>query len=199
MTVRTFFLGVLVVASLLPTSAIAQDRAGFWFGVGGGFGSAGVSCDDCGESDREGSGVAYLKGGWTVNRQTLIGAEFNYWSKDDKSDPDFNATLNLYNFSGTLTYYPQPAGGLFVKGGAGVAIIDIDVTGLDNGVTLDLGSGFGFVVGAGYDIPVSRRIAVTPAVNYWYGQPGNLKVLGTTFASNWKQNVIDFTIGITFP
>jgi hypothetical protein len=83
MTVRTFLLGVFVAASLLPSRAIAQDRAGFWFGVGGGFGSAGVSCDDCGESNREGSGVAYFKGGWTINRQTLVGAEFNYWSKND--------------------------------------------------------------------------------------------------------------------
>ena len=146
MTVRAFFLGVFVAASLLPSRAIAQDRAGFWFGVGGGFGSAGISCDDCGESDREGSGVAYFKGGWTVNRQTLVGAEFNFWSKDDNSDPDFNATVNLYNFSGTLTYYPQSAAGLFVKGGAGVAIIDLDVTGLDS---------------------VSRSISVVDSVSSW--------------------------------
>ena len=31
----------------LPAAAHAQAREGFWLGVGGGFGSAGVSCDEC--------------------------------------------------------------------------------------------------------------------------------------------------------
>jgi outer membrane protein with beta-barrel domain len=195
---------VLVVASILclmlPATAFSQERAGFWFGIGGGFGSAGVSCDDeCGAEGREGSGVALIEGGWTLNPQTRLGLVFNFWSKDDKSDPDFAATVNLYNVSGAITYFPQPDTGFFVKGGAGVAIIDVDFSGLGSGATVDLGKGFGFMVGAGYDIPVWSRVAVTPAVNFWYGQPGDLKIFGTTFARNWKQNVIDFTIGITIP
>ena len=183
----------------LPANAFSQERKGFWFGIGGGYGSAGISCADCDNEKREGSGVALLEGGWTLNPHTRVGLEFNYWSKDDTSDPDFRATLNLYNFSGAVTYFPQPTSGFFVKGGAGVAIIDVDLSGSGSSATLDLGKGFGFVVGAGYDIPVWRRVSVTPAVNFWYGQPGDLKIFGTTFSSNWKQNVIDFTIGITVP
>jgi hypothetical protein len=104
----------------------------------------------------------------------------------------------MYHVSGTATYYPRRSGGLFVKGGAGVALLDMTVKVSGSSVKADLGRGLGLVVGGGYDIPVGR-ISVTPAVNYWYGQPGDLKILGETLATNWKQNVVDFTIGITFP
>jgi hypothetical protein len=73
------------------------------------------------------------------------------------------------------------------------------VSGLGSSATVEFGKGFGFVVGAGYDIPAWRRVSVTTAVNFWHGQPGDLKALGTTFASNFKRNVIDFTVGITVP
>jgi len=182
-----------------PRDLAAQERSGFWFGVGGGFGSAGVSCGECGDSDRESSGAVYLKGGWTVSPRTLVGMELNRWSKDDSSDPEFGGTINMYNFSGTLTLYPQQSSGLFVKGGAGVALLDVDVKGLGSSASFELGKGLGFVLGAGYDIPLSRRISLTPAVNYWYGRPGDISILGTTLFSDWKQNVVDFTIGITLP
>jgi len=45
---------------------------------------------------------------------------------------------------------------------------------------------------------VGRRISVTPAVNVWHGQIGDVKLAGTPFLRNWKHNVIDFTLGITF-
>lgn len=200
MRTRSLVSGVLALLWLTtPAKAAAQDRAGFWFGIGAGFGSAGVSCDDCGNLDRENSGAGYLKLGWTLSQQALVGIEVNGWSKHDTSDPNFKAAIKLYNVSGTLTYYPQPSSGLFLKGGVGSAIIDVDLKGLSTSTTLDLGKGFGFLLGAGYDIPVWRRVSLTPAVNYWHGQPGDLKILGTTFAKNWTQNVIDFTIGITVP
>src|SRR5262245_36717604 len=56
-----------------PSAAVAQDRSGFWFGLGGGYGSANVSlvsCSDtsrlpdCSGRERETSGVGFLRGGW---------------------------------------------------------------------------------------------------------------------------------------
>ena len=187
-----------VVVLSMPAEASAQERQGFWFGIGGGYGWAGVSCDDCDDSDREGSGVGYLKGGWTLNRRVLLGVEVGLWTKSDTSE-SFELAMNLYHVSGTITFYPQADNGFFLKGGAGVAFVDVDVSGSGSSMTVDLGQGPGFLVGVGFDIPVARRVAVTPAVNYWYGRPGDLKVMGETFAGSWRQNVIDLTIGITFP
>jgi hypothetical protein len=65
-------------------------------------------------------------------------------------------------------------------------------------VSANLGRGLGLVAGAGYDIPVGRRVSITPAVDFSYGRPGASSILGTPLA-DFRQNVIDFTIGITFP
>jgi len=55
----------------------------------------------------------------------------------------------------------------------------------------------GLLAGAGYDIRVGRNISITPAVNYWYGWAGDL-AFGGELSTNWKHNVVDFTVGITF-
>jgi hypothetical protein len=181
-----------------PSEAPAQVRAGFWGGLGGGWGSAQVSADELEGGDREGSGVGYFNLGWTLNEQLLAGAEFNLWSKTAAVDTGIEATANIYNLSGTLTFYPSRSSGFFVKGGAGVSFLDADFDVQGTNVTVDLGSGFGFIAGTGYDIRLGRIVSLTPAVNFWYGQPGTLKFAGETLFSDWKQNVIDFTIGLKF-
>jgi len=180
-----------------PTAAAAQERSGFWFSVGGGPGSAGVSCDDCGGNDRLNDGTGFLKGGWTLNPQTLVGLEFDLWSQQDRSSP-LAATLNLYNVSGTLTYYPRASSAFFVKGGAGVSIVDLDGKMEGTTFTAYLGNGLGIVAGAGYDFRMSRRLSLTTGVDYWYGRIGEVTLFGDALAKNWKQNIIAATVGITF-
>jgi len=59
-------------------------------------------------------------------------------------------------------------------------------------------NGFGFVVGAGYDIRVGRNISLTPVANFYWGGDGDLKESGTTIDTGYKHNVFDFGLGITF-
>ncbi len=61
-------------------------------------------------------------------------------------------------------------------------------------ITVDLGNGLGLLVGAGYDYRVWTKASVTAGVNFWYGK----KFGGDSFASTWKPNVVDVTLGITF-
>jgi hypothetical protein len=173
--------------------APAQERSGFWIGFGGGVGSAGVSCDDCEGGDRETAAVGYVKLGGTLSERVLLGAEVNLWSKEQEG-----VTLNLYDAVATLTFYPQPTSGFFLKGGVGASFLDTEFRDDDTRVTVDLGTGLGVLAGAGYDIRVGRRISITPAVNYWYGWPGDIKLGGETVFTSWRQNVVDFTVGVTF-
>lgn len=190
-------LSVTLLCLALPSLASAQERQGFWGGLGGGWGSSDVACDDC-DGDREGSGVGYFKLGWTLNERLLVGAEFNIWSKTFAIERDVEATANLYNIFGTLTYYPNAASGFFVRGGAGAAIADVDFDFAGTDVTVEVGTGLGLIAGGGYDFRISPRISITPAANFWYGQLGDVTLRGEPFLNDWKHNVFDVTIGITF-
>jgi hypothetical protein len=194
--------GVVLAAAvaLLAWSgdASAQARKGFWFGAGGGYGG-GAACLEHACGERKDSGVGYLQGGYTLNEHLLVGGEFGFWSKKYSypTAGDY-ARVGMYNLTGTATYYPQRTGGLFVKGGAGMAFIDSHVKASGLTVDADLGKGFGLIGGGGYDITVGP-VAITPAFNYWYGWLGDLKIRGETFAANHKQNVMTLTVGITIP
>ena len=194
--------GVLAVCLFLAlhadASAQAPVREGFWFGIGGGAGRAEVTCDDCDDEGGETGGSGYVKAGWTLNPRVLVGGELNVWTRrEDLGDTD--AWLTMYNASATVTFYPSATAGLFVKGGAGVAYLDTDVQGgRGSNITIDLGSGPGFIAGAGYDIRLGR-VALTPALNYWRGHIGTIVGRGVSVASGWKQSIVDVTIGVTFP
>jgi hypothetical protein len=186
--------GVLwLVASTAAHAGHPQVRRGFWVGFGFGYGSASVTCDGCGSSDRESGAAGHARLGWTLNQHVLLGGEVDVWTKEEEG-----VTLNLYNASLEVALYPQASSGLFVKGGIGAAYVDTELR--EGGVSIraDLGSGLGVVVGAGYDIRVGRNISITPTVNFWFGEPGDLELAGVPLVQGWKQNVFDISIGITF-
>jgi hypothetical protein len=200
---RNVVIGMAVAAlwTCVPSAAVAQTREGFSFGLGGGIGSATASCDQCDDDDRKNGGAGYVKAGWALNPHVAIGGELNVWARrEDVADSD--AWLYMYNASATVTLYPSATSGLFVKGGAGVAYLDTDLEVRDRVFELELGRGPGFVAGVGYDIQVGR-IAITPALNVWGGRIGEVRARGggvnVGALSGWKQQVVDLTIGITFP
>jgi hypothetical protein len=183
----------LASASVASAASHPQDRHGFWIGFGFGAGSAKATCDDCGSSNRETGVAGYLKLGGTLNERLLLGGESNIWSKTQEG-----VTVNFYNAAATLTLYPQPASGLFIKGGVGLSLVDTQFREGSATVTVDPGYGLGLIAGAGYDVRVGKNISITPAINFWYGKPGNVPHEGEPFATNWRQNVVDFTVGVTF-
>ena len=48
--------------------------------------------------------------------------------------------------------------------------------------------GWGLTVGGGYDIKVNETVALSPFVNFDYGEAGN-----------WDYTAITFGLGVTFP
>jgi hypothetical protein len=186
-------LSYVASASVAAAASHPQERHGFWIGFGGGPGFAHVTCDDCENGGRETGADGYLKLGGTLNEHVLLGGEFNLWTKEQGG-----VTVNLYNASATLTIYPRASAGFFIKGGVGAAFVDTEFREGGTKITADLGNGLGLLAGAGYDLRVGKNISITPAVNFWYGAPGDLRFGSETVARNWKQNVIDLTLGVTF-
>jgi hypothetical protein len=196
--VKACVLAVLLVASTLLGASSAwaahpQERRGFWIGFGGGYGSASASCDGCDGDEREGSYTGFIKLGGTLNERLLLGVESNLWMKEDDIE---NATLTLGTFMGTVTFYPSASAGFFLKGGVGASFVDTDFEVGTVDVTVSK-TGWGFLLGAGYDWRVGRNVSVTPCVNYHYGSPGDLDFEGVTLG-NWKHDVISIEIGVTF-
>jgi len=189
-------LWTLAIAVLMPRPALAwdQEREGFWIGFGFGYGSARVSCDDCGASAREGGLAGFVKVGDTLNRKVLLGTELNFWTRS-QGQLD---TLEFGNFSLTITYYPWVSSGFFVKGGGGLSLVNTDVLEGSEIRTLDLGSGVGAIAGIGYDLRIRRNLSITPVFNVYMGRPGDLREGRVTIARNWRYNVVELSVGLTF-
>lgn len=197
---RSIVVWSLSLVSFLASVSVAsaghpQERNGFWIGFGVGVGSANLTCDDC-EGGRETGGVGFLRMGGTLNDRILLGGEVNVWSKEQDG-----ITVNLYDLLATMTVYPRPASGFFVKGGLGAAFTDNEIHVGNQTITTDLGTGLGLLVGAGYDVRVKRNLSITPAVSFWYGRLDNFTLFGlqeNSSVGEWQHNVLDFTVAITF-
>ena len=185
----------------LPSTAAAQERKGFWFTVGAGPGSVGISAgnDAAGNiftGGRDAGLSSEISLGWAMNRQLLVGVEIKGISGTLVGSAE--GQLIVTNLSGTLLYYPNPSANFFVRGGAGGSFLELTN---DAPVTEDpvaTGAGFGLSVGAGYDIYLGRGFSLTPAVGFWYGRPGDLRRAGQTLLRNWTHNVIDVTFSVKF-
>src|SRR2546421_11436303 len=181
--------GVLLAVAPAARAQYPQRRTGFWIGCGLGYGSASVPCDRCGSGPRTGGVTAFLKLGGTPSRNLLIGGAINGWSHESGG-----ATETMANVTASLYYYPAARSGLFLTGGLGFSDYRVDTS-----PSYD-GTGWGFTAGVGYDVRVGRNVSLTPVVDYVYGGVGDVSVSGggAPFATGWKQNVVDFGLGVTF-
>jgi hypothetical protein len=191
---RRLTLGVVTLIALSVTPAWAghpQERRGFWIGFGFGYGSAGLGCDDCDFDEREGAFTGYVKLGGTLSERLLLGLETNAWIEQEGT-----STLTLGSMTGTVTFYPRASSGFFLKAGAGASYIDMEDRFGDVAVSVDK-VGWGVLAGIGYDVRVGRNVSITPSVNYYYGQPGDLD-FGGELVRGLSQDVVEFVVGVTF-
>jgi len=184
-------IGLLAALSCAAAAAQAQypqRRDGFWIGFGLGYGSSNVTCDNCGTGPRKDGITGFVKVGGTPSRNVLLGGAINSWSHYDGS-----ATETMTNLTASVYLYPQAKSGLFLTGGLGFSNYHVNTS-----PSFD-GTGWGFTGGVGYDIRVGRDISLTPVVNYLYGGVGDVNEdgLGAAF-TRWKQNVVQFGLGVTF-
>jgi hypothetical protein len=187
------------IATAMPSTASAQERKGFWGNFGLGQGSIGVSAQTFAgtpfQEDRDAGFVGEIGLGWALNQQLLVGLEVKAMFATLAGDV---ATLDISNVSATLTYYPRPASNFFVRGGVGGSFLDLTFDAPEVSLAVEAGQGIGFSAGTGYDVYLGRGFSLTPAVGFWYGRPGDLRVGGQTFLRNWRHNVIDVTLSIKF-
>ena len=184
--VRAITLAVLCASPLLAQGH-PQTREGFTGTFGLGYGSAGISCDDC-ESDRETAPTVHIRLGGAYRPNLILAGEINGWSKsedDDELGGEARVTMATINF--VAQWYPQPARGFFVNGGLGLGTIrtEIDASGLPGTFSSNT-TALGYQVGTGWDLRVAPNISITPYANF-FGSAG-----GKVEDSDEK---IDFNVG----
>jgi len=146
----------LVLATItsmsLPAAAQGnpQTRQGFFINFG--FGAASLGCDECDDDDRLNGVNFQLRAGGTLSQRLLIGGEVNGFSKSEN-----DATLTVTHVGPIVQFYPSAQGGFFLKGGLGLATIEVEV-----GAFSVEQEGFGLTLGLGYDARVGKNFALTP-------------------------------------
>jgi hypothetical protein len=170
----------LALAAMLSLPAGAQGnpqtREGFFISFG--FGAGSLGCDDCNDEDRLTGVNAYLRLGGTLSQRLLIGGEINGWTKTEN-----DVTLSVNNVGPVLLFYPSANGGLYLKGGLGLASASLDLGNLEFE-----DSGVGITLGLGWDARVGRNFALTPYFD----------ILSSSF-DDFSVNQVAFGLGFTWP
>ena len=192
--------------ALQAVPALAQSASGgpqttrgsFLVGLNGGVGWADATSDDPQDTlETELGGTGHVRAGWRVTRHVVLGGDLSFWTRKRDLLGD-DVWFTMYNASAVVSVYPAPSGtGFFVTAGGGVAYADADVKRRSSRVTVELGSGPGLIVGAGYEHG-RGRLAFTPAVTWWHGWIGDRRSRGGAVASNWRQSVVGVSVGVTF-
>jgi hypothetical protein len=172
---------IVGIGTAQQLSGQAPARDGFFIGFGVGGGSNGFE----GDEEREAGGTGYFKIGGALSDKVFLGAEIGAWSKE-MEEGGVNGTVTSSNLNAVVYVYPDPAGGLFLKGGIGTAFLMAEIN--SGGWSYsETENGFGFTLGAGYDIGFGGRFGLTPHADFHYGgfedSSTNLIRLGLGF--NW--------------
>ncbi|HEU4698710.1 MAG TPA: hypothetical protein VFS40_05985 [Gemmatimonadales bacterium] len=159
------------------------ERHGFWLSLGLGTGAEqyAVQPELDRYSDTYTQPVVSLALGGTLGRHWRLGGEVQSWFSTENGE-----TQSLASFLGIVQFYPFARQGLFLKGGVGLARNGLtDVYGYDYA-----DAGFAAALGAGWEIPLSRRFFLTPLV----------EVVGQNYqrrdAPDYRERIVHVGVGI---
>jgi hypothetical protein len=188
---------VLIAALALTvgaTTGAAQERGGFFFGIGAGYGSNWISCSEpaatCSSTTQANGFAGFFKIGAHLNETFGVAFETNGWfGSVEASD------LWQSNWSGVVYFYPG-GGNLMLRGGLGLATAEFS---FPVGITrvFSTETGFGATVGVGYDFPVGFVAVLNPVVNLNYGNYGTITTADGT-VTGVSTLVLQLAVGLTF-
>jgi opacity protein-like surface antigen len=152
-----------------PAPPPPSGRSGFFIagGLGGGYES--FQTDGFAWTDEELGATFHLKLGGTPSSAVRLGGELAGWGTDEAGVEEYVGSL-----MGIVQLYPSPAGGFFLKAGAGFSYFNQQF--FDGFFYQEVDdNGFGFNLGAGWDFQVSRGLTIGPVVDYWHHDFGEFK------------------------
>jgi hypothetical protein len=203
-------LALAALALLLGfTTARAQDppkarrpqrphRTGLWSEVAAGGGFLRMGCSTCTDPIETRVGGGLFRLGGTVNDRVMLAWEsiglndqtFSFAAGDSTTVADFGtATIIVLWFPGRS--------GLFLKGGVGIVSGTFQVPSGTAVPDSAEGVGIGMTLGLGWDLPISRKFALTANAASFISAIGDI-VLPTRRVDDVIGSAYQFTVGVTF-
>jgi hypothetical protein len=165
----------------------SPQRRGLYFqlGFGGGQEQLDLDRDNLGYSDPLWAPTFNFRGGFTAHPNVRLGADFHSWIR-----PDGPVTETASSIMPSLQLYPLRNVGLHVRGGAGYAWSSFTTNGAFlSSITY---GGWGTNLGAGWELPLSRKVALTPTFD-WYQYWITNGAIGP-----YTQRILAVGLGVTF-
>ncbi len=178
---------LLTAGSLSAQAKHPNTREGFWWGIGAGWGSAGASCDDCGDDRFSGFSGNFRLGG-TISPSFLLGVETNGWyHAEDNADEvlAFAAIVGLI--------YPSREGGFYLKVGLG-GMNYFAETPLGD-LTARAGAAS---LGAGYEFRVGRNTSIVAYLNSLMSAEAEYELADIEVDTEIRLSLFQLGVGITF-
>lgn len=187
----------LVAAGLPAQNPPRPQRSGLWGEVGAGIGHARLACSGCSDVQRSSGVTTHFRIGGTVSRHVLIGVEafslidhpFGYSAED--STVAESGTVAVI-----VMWFPRN-NGLFFKGGFGVATGDFSIQTGPSQADTSSGAGVGLTFGLGWDLPISRKFAITANLAAYVTALGDI-VLPTRRVDDVISTMYQLGVGFTF-
>jgi hypothetical protein len=190
---RELAIFTLIVGLLIPASETfaqrPQTREGVNISFGFGGGSAGIDCSGC-QTSRQSGTLFYFNVGGTINRRLTLGGELNGFGYSSRNEDDTIGSLMA-----VAHFYPAPAIGFFLVGGAGLTSMSLDNRVDRVNVT---STGGGVQIGAGYDVRLGRSFSLTPYVSFVQGIAGKARVNDVSTSETVKPNYAQVGLGFTW-
>jgi hypothetical protein len=173
-----------------PDGSSGKTSAGFWGDVDAGYGILKRSYSVSSNTSQGAFSLAF-SGGYAWDPRLLVGVELGGWTLQGSNLWDPSKGEGIETVFAVARYYPIPDSPLFVKGGGGLVKYWNNQPG-ENGA-----SGWGGVLGVGYDVYAKGSIHLAPLVEYSFGSyNGATSPPGIT--QDQRFQAITFLFGITF-
>ena len=195
---------IVLLAGTIGSSAAAQRhhgsrlreihsnyRDGFWLGLSVGAGNEAFRFEDePGGYSRDITAPTFsLRLGGTPSQHWLLGAEIFAWLDGDLSDYHDEYRNVLSSAMMIAHFYPIRRGGLYLKGGVGVAGNYLRTVAPGGFIVKEDESGLATVFGAGLDLRVGRSVSITPSLDVHHQ---------FFHRSDVRERIISLGVGITF-
>ncbi len=179
-------LGVLAAHAVSLRAQEVPLRHGPFIGLGFGYGSAKLSCNLC-DASREGDVSGFAKMGYALTQQFLLGVEVDAWY--DKAD----VSKLIGSVGLSVWMYPSRTSGFYLKAGGGLSKYSASKDD-DHFKT----SAFSGQVGVGYDVALSKSVAIGPYANFIGTSSSEFQFNDTVVDGSANTSLIQIGLSVTF-